>query len=144
MNRHLFVLITFCVVVFSASFFVGVTKDSTAAYSLSVVSFVCVVALYAAGVLGYKVGGSHLSLEAKVNTLEKENTELREAVTALAKSIYMVSSENAPAFGFKHSPGGLLEQYLTPVNHLIEGDIRATVEEDLKKLTFPQVSGRGA
>ena len=138
MNRHLFVLIAFCVVVFLASFYVAVTKDSTAAYSLSVVSFVCVVALYAAGVLGYKVGGSHLSLEAKVITLEKESTELKESVTALAKSIYMVSSENAPAFGFNHAPGGLLDQYLAPVNHLIEGDIRVTVEEDLKKLTHPQ------
>lgn len=138
MNRHLLFLIAFCVVVFLASFYVAVTKDSTAAYSLSVVSFVCVVALYAAGVLGYKVGGSHLSLEAKVNTLEKANTELKESVTALAKSIYMVSSENAPAYGFKHGPGELLEQYLAPVNHLIEGDIRATVEEDLKKLTYPQ------
>jgi ribosomal protein S13 len=124
--------------VFVASFFVAATKDSTAAYSLSVVSFVCVVSLYAAGVLGYKVGGSHLSLEAKVNTLEKENTELKESVTALAKSIYMVSSENAPAYGFDHAYSGLLDKYLTPVNHLIEGDIKATVEEDLKKLAYPK------
>ena len=138
MKRALFFLLAFCMVVFMASFFVAVSKESMAAYSLSGASFVCFVALYAAGVLGYKVGGSHISLEAKVEALENENTELKESVTALAKSIYMVSSENAPVFGFKHAPGGLLDQYLAPVNHLIEGDIRATVEEDLKKLTYPQ------
>lgn len=138
MKRALFFLLTFCMLVFMASFFVAVSKESTAAYSLSVVSFSCFVALYSAGVLGYKVGGSTLSLEDKVNTLEKENTELKESVTALAKSIYMVSSENAPAFGFNHSPDGLLDKYLAPVNHLIEGDIKASVEEDLKKLTYPQ------
>ena len=127
-------LIAFCVVVFIASFYVAVSRDSTPAYSLAVVSFVCIVALYAAGVLGYKVGGSYLSLEDKVQALEKEGTELKEAVTALLKTIYFVSSAEMPTDGRTAKHEAIIDKYLEPVRHLTPEDVKASVNDDIRRL----------
>jgi hypothetical protein len=135
-NKPLIFILAFLLVFSCSSFAAGVYLNSAAAFTLSGAALLPFVGIFAVGVLDYKVGGNQLTLEKRVNSLEKENTELKESVTALAKSIYMVSSENAPAFGFNHASGGLLDKYLAPVNHLINGDIKATVEEDLEKLTY--------
>lgn len=133
MNRHLLVLVSFCVAVFVASFYVAITKDSAPAYSLSVVSFVCVVALYAAGVLGYKVGGSQLSLEAKVNNLEQQNTELKEAVTALLKSLYVLEHGSSLWEGTTEKHYALVSKYLEPISHLVSDNVREQVVSDMAK-----------
>lgn len=137
-SKPLIFILAFLLVFSCASFTAGTYLNSAAAFTLAGAALLPFVGIFAVGVLDYKVGGHQLTLEKRVNSLEKENTELKESVTALAKSIYMVSSENAPAFGFNHTAGGLLEKYLAPINHLIEGDIKATVEEDLKNLTYPR------
>lgn len=136
MNRHLFILILFCVTVFVASFFVATSKESTAAYSLSIVSFACVVALYSAGVLGYKVGGNYLSLESKVSTLEKENTELKKSVTALLKSIYAMADGASRWDGPPEQHYKLIDEYLGPINHLVAPGAKDEVKADIAKL-FP-------
>lgn len=129
MNRHLFGLIAFCVVVFFVSFYVAFTKDSAASYSLSVVSFVCVVALYAAGVLGYKVGGSHLSLEAKVQALETKNTALQKLATALLKVMYVLSHPDTPMAVSSAEQHNLIDDYLKDIQDLVDDDVRAKVNE---------------
>tara|TARA_R110001599_G_scaffold171353_1_gene362250 strand:- start:256894 stop:257331 length:438 start_codon:yes stop_codon:yes gene_type:complete len=126
----LWFLFAFCCL----SFVTAAYLNSSGAFTLSGVALLLFIGIFAVGVLDYKVGGNQLTLEKRVNTLEKENTELKDSVTALAKSIYMISSENAPVYGFDHATDGLLDKYFAPVNHLIEGDIKATVEEDLKRL----------
>lgn len=132
MKRALIFLLVFCMVVFIASFFVAVSKESTASYSLAGVSFVCFVALYAAGILGYKVGGSHLSLEAKVEALESKNTELQESVTALLKAIYVLSHAETPMAGPSNEQYSLIDQYLSPIKHLVIGDVKASVDSDIQ------------
>ena len=128
---------TFCVVVFVASFFVASTKDSTAAYSLSVVSFVIFFALYSVGVLGYKIGGNYIQLETKVGNLEKESTELKELVTALLKSIYVLEHGASVWTGNTKEHHALVDEYLSPISHLFSGDIRSQVLSDIKKFNAP-------
>ncbi len=119
-----------------ASFYVAASKDSVAAYSLSVISFVCVFALYAVGVLGYKVGGNHLSLESKVRSLEQGNTELRESVTALIKSIYVMSDGASRWDGPPEEHYKLISEYLAPIAHLMSAGAKEQVAADIAKL-FP-------
>jgi hypothetical protein len=116
-----------------ASFYIAVTKDSTAAYSLSVVSFVCVVALYAAGVLGYKIGGNYLSLEAKVHTLEQEKEELKKAVSSLLKALYVIQDGAGRMGGAPISHQKLIEEYLEPIAHLVDKEAIEHAKTDIKR-----------
>lgn len=134
MKRSLIFLLSFCLVVFIASFYVAASKGSTAAYSLSVVSFACFVALYAVGVLGYKIGGNHISLEAKVETLEKESTELKQLVTALFKSIYVVAYAAGHWDCRTETQYKIMEEYLLPIGHLIDPDAKAQADADIARI----------
>lgn len=136
MKRSLILLLSFCLAVFMASFYVAASIDSTAAYSLSVVSFACFVALYAVGVLGYKIGGNYISLETKVETLEKESTELKKSVTALLKSIYAMADGASRWDGPPEQHYKLIDEYLGPINHLVAPGAKDEVKADIAKL-FP-------
>jgi len=122
--------------VFIASFYVATSKDSTAAYSLSVVSFACFVALYSAGVLGYKIGGNYISLETKVHTLEQESSELKKLVTALFKSIYVVSYAAGHWDCLTETQVKMMEEYFLPIGHLIDPDAKAQADADIARI-FP-------
>lgn len=134
MKRSLILLLSFCLVVFIASFYVAVSKDSTAAYSLSVVSFACFVALYSVGVLGYKIGGNYIQLETKVETLEKQNTELKQSVTALLKSLYVVAYSAGHWDCRTETQNKMIEEYLLPIGHLIDPDARAQADADIARI----------
>ena len=140
MKRSLIFLLSFCLIVFIASFYVAASKDSTAAYSLSVVSFACFVALYAVGVLGYKIGGNYISLETKVETLEKESTELKQSVTALLKSIYVMAHGASIWDGPTEHHNKLIADYLAPIKHLVDPNIQDQVNSDISKFMQPDNS----
>jgi len=133
MNRPLFVIISFCLIVFMASFYVAVWRDSTPAYSLAVTSFAFSVALYAVGFLGYKFGGSVVSLEAKVQNLETEASELKKSVSSLLKSIYVLEH----GLNFIDGPSAahykLVATYLEPISHLVSPDLREQVLTEIEK-----------
>lgn len=136
MTKSLIFILSFLFLLCVAAFAAGFYLNSASAFALSSAALVFFVAIFSVGVLDYKIGGNQVTLEKRVGSLEKENTELKQSVTALAKAIYMVSSENAPAFGFNRAQFKLVDDTLAPINHLIDGDIKAAAEEDLKKVIY--------
>ena len=132
-NKPLIFILIFLGVLCVASFIAGVNLNSAAAFALSSLALLAFVAIFAVGVLDYKVGGNQLTLEKRVGTLEKENTELKESVTALLKTIYFVNSPEMPIDGLSAKHHAIIEQYLKPVKHLITEDVEALVNNDIKK-----------
>lgn len=108
-----------------------------APYALAVVSFACFVALYAVGVLDYKVGGRHISLEPKVQSLENSNTELKKSITALLKSLYVLSHADTPIDGPSKNQHWLIDHYLSSISHLIPDDAKAEVNRDMNVIANP-------
>ena len=129
MKRPLIFLLIFCLVVFIVSFYL-------AAYSLSVVSFACFVALYSVGLLGYKIGGNYIQLETKVESLEKQNTELKQSVTALFKSLYVVSYAAGHWDCLTETQNKMIEEYFVPIGHLIDPNAKAQADADIARI-FP-------
>lgn len=94
----------------------------------------CFVVLYAAGALGYKVGGSHISLEAKAHTLEQEKEELKTASTALPKSLYIVLMSGGALSVMLKSNKKLIDQYLSDASNIIDIEAKSVVDRDLDAL----------
>lgn len=130
MNRQITAILVFCLIVFACSFYFGVTKEASV-LSVSLASFLCFVALYAAGFLGYKVGGSHLSLEAKVHNLELEREEQRKAVSALIKVLYVVYDGAGRIGGGLSSHDQLIEKYLAPIEDFVDKD---SIQEAIREI----------
>lgn len=128
-NKPLIFVLAFLIVFSCASFVAGVYLNSAAAFTLSGAALLPFVGIFAVGVLDYKVGGSQLILERRVNSLEKENTELKESVTALLKSIYVLSHPDSPAAGPSIEQYKLIDEYLQPIQHLVAGDVRGEVSK---------------
>ena len=122
-------LFLFCV----ASFIAGVSLNSSAAFALSGASLLPFVGIFAVGVLDYKVGGTQLTLEKRVQGLEQENTELRKSVTALLKSLYVTYH----AAGHWDCPtedhDRLFSEYLLPITHLVAPGVKEQVDADIAK-----------
>ena len=132
MPKALSIILAFLLVMCLAAFTAGIILNSAAAFGLSGVALIPLVALYAAGVLGYKVGGSQLSLEAKVHNLETEEAELRAAVSALVKSLYVIQDGSGKMGGGPASHQNLIDRYLTPVDHLMSANLREQVMAELE------------
>lgn len=136
MKKSLVFIFGFLLILCVSSFIAGWSLGFAAPFYLSAVSLILFGLLFFLEILGYEIGGSLVTIRKQLNNLEQQNTELKESVTALAKAIYMVSSENAPAFGFNRAQSTLIDNTLAPINHLIDGDIKAAAEEDLKKVIY--------
>ena len=128
-NRSLIFILAFLLVFSCSSFAAGVYLNSAAAFTLSGAALLSFVGIFAVGVLDYKVGGNQLTLEKRVNSLEKENTELTESVTSLLKSIYVLSHPDSPVAGPSVEQYKLIDEYLSPIRHLVVGDVRAEVSK---------------
>lgn len=131
MKNPLIFILLFLFLLCVASFIAGVKLDSGAAFALSGAALLPFVGIFAVGVLDYKVGGSQLTLEKRVNSLEKENTELKESVTALLKAIYVLGHAETPIGGPSCEQYNLIDQYLSPIKHLVIGDVKASVDRDI-------------
>lgn len=138
MNKPLTFILGFLLVLCVASFTAGIQLNSAAAFGLCGVSLLPLVALYAAGVLGYKVGGSQLSLEATVHNLEQQQEELRKSVSALLKSMHVISHGASIWDGLTENHNKLISDYLAPIKHLIDPNIQDQVNADISKFMPPE------
>jgi hypothetical protein len=130
--------LSFLFVLCVASFIAGSYLNSTAAFSLSGLALTFFVGIFAVGVLDYKIGGAQLSLERRVNTLEQENTDLKISVTALLKSIYVMSHGASIWDGPTENHRKLLSEYLQPITHLVPPGTEEQVNADISKFTPPE------
>lgn len=138
MKKPLTFILSFLLVLCVASFIVGASINSAAAFGLSGVALLPFVGIFSVGVLDYKVGGNQLTLEKRVNNLEQENTDLRESVTALLKSIYVMSHGASCWDGPSDNHNKLVSEYLAPINHLIDSNIQNQVNADIAKFMTPE------
>jgi hypothetical protein len=132
MTKSLAAILAFLLAMCLSAFAAGVFLNSAGAFGLSGAALIPLVALYAAGVLGYKVGGSQLSLEAKVHNLETEKEELKLAVSALVKSLYVIQDGAGRMDGGPSSHQDLIKQYLAPVDHLMSANLYEQVMSDIR------------
>lgn len=130
-NKPLVWLLVFCFLVFVASFAVAIWKDAAACYPLAVIAFASLVALYAAGVLGYKVGGSNLSLESKVQVLDQENKQLREVTNTLLKCLLVVVDGAVRLGGPGKLHQAIIDEYLQSIQPLIEQNLQQNVLKEV-------------
>lgn len=120
-----------------ASFIAGVQLNSGAAFGLSGAALLPLVGIFAVGVLDYKVGGTQLTLEKRVQGLEQQNTELQKSVTALLKSIYVMSHGASIWDGPTEHHHKLLSEYLLPISHLISQGAKEQADADIAKFFAP-------
>ena len=123
-------LFAFIFVVFVLAFFKGFYDNSTPAYSLAVPAFICFVAVYAAEILGYQVGGAQLSLQKRVTSLEQENTELKTVAKALWKSIYALDKGDSFYGNDAAQNHSLVDQYLASIREFVDPGLQAEVAAD--------------
>lgn len=138
MNKPLTFILGFLLVLCVASFIAGYQLNSAAAFALAGAALLPFVGVFAVGVLDYKVGGSQLTLEKRVNSLEKENTELKESVTALLKSIYVMAHGASIWDGPTENHNKLISDYLAPIKHLVDPNIQDQVNADISKFMPPE------
>jgi hypothetical protein len=136
MKKPLTFILSFLLVICVASLIVGAQLNSASAFALSSAALVFFVAIFVVGVLDYKIGGSQVTLERRVGSLEKENTELKTSVTALLKSLYAVADGASRWDGVPKHHHDLIDKYLEPINHLIPLNIKEQVKADIK-VHFP-------
>lgn len=134
MKKSLALILSFLTLICIASFIAGAYLNSAAAFGLSTVSLCLFVAIFAVEVLEYKIGGHQVTIEKRLGSLEKDNIELKEAVTSLLKSIYLLSHPNTPIGGPSQEMHQLIDKYLAPIKHLILEDVKVTVELDLNNI----------
>ena len=133
MKKSLIFILSFLLLLTVASFIVGTQLNSAAAFALSGTALLPFVGIFAVGVLDYKVGGNQLTLEKRVNNLEQENTDLRESVSALLKSIYVMAHGASIWDGPTEHHNKLISDYLAPIEHLIDPNIQHQVNADIAK-----------
>lgn len=133
MSKPLIFLLSFLLILCTAAFIAGYQLNSASAFALSGAALLPFVGVFAVGVLDYKVGGSQLTLERRMNSLEKENTELKEVVTALLKSLYALEHGSSLWEGTTDKHYDLVSQYLKPISHLFPSDIKEQVVADMSK-----------
>jgi hypothetical protein len=134
MDKKLLFILAFLLLLCVSSFVAGVYLNSPFAFALSGAALLPFVLIFAVGILDYKVGGTHLTLEKRVNHLEQESKELRDSVTALLKSIYVMSHGASILGGPTDYHRQLLSEYLHPVNHLVAPGTQDQVNDDIAKL----------
>lgn len=131
------IVVIFCLLVFLASCCIASSTESLGAYTLALVSFVCTIAIYCVGFLGYKIGGNYLSLESKVQDLETQTSELKIAVIALIKSTYLLTHRDTLHDGHSAEQLLIFEKYIEPIKHLVTSDIKKEVDADMSKISNP-------
>lgn len=138
MKKPLIFILIFLALLCVAAFGAGVHLNAASAFGLSSVALVFFVAIFAVGVLDYKIGGSQVTLEKRIGSLEKENTDLRISVTALLKSLYVMSHGASCYGGPSTNHAKLVSEYLSPINHLIDPNIKDQVNADIAKFMQPE------
>ena len=136
MDKKLTFILSFLLLFCVSSFIVGTSLNSASAFALSGAALLPFVGIFAVGVLDYKVGGNQLTLEKRVNNLEQENTDLKESVTALLKSIYALADGASRWDGPSDKHKNLVAGYLKPIGHIVPHDTQEQVSADIAKL-FP-------
>jgi hypothetical protein len=121
-------------VIFLATLYRGLCADSAAILSFSGASLFAFLAFYAVGVLGYKVGGQHISLEATLHNLAQEQEQLKTVSTALLKSIYVVAANGGALSGMPRTHEELITKYLSQAAKFIEPGAKEAVLEEIKAL----------
>lgn len=134
MNKKLLFIPSFLFLFCIASLVAGFCLNSTAAFTISGGSLTFFVVLYAVGILDCKIGGSQITLEKRVDTLEHTNTELQTIVTALFKAFYLLSDAASRLGGPSEQRRKLALEYLQTINHLIAPDVQKQVDADIAKL----------
>lgn len=127
-------LLLFLLAVFGISFYTAITKESTLAYSFATIVFLCLFALCASEFLQYKVDTQLVSLSREVTNLEQQNKELRSAVSALLKTLYVIEHGSSVWSGVTESHWRLIDGYLEPIQHLVAGNPKAEAAGDIAKL----------
>jgi ribosomal protein S13 len=135
MDKKLMFILSFLFVICAASFIAAATLNSSTAFMLCLGALTFFVAIFAVGVLDYRVGGTQITLDKRVGTLEHENTELKELVTALGKCFYALSDGASRLGGPSEQHFKLVSEYMKPISHLLTADVRKQVQTDISKFS---------
>jgi len=118
----------------------AVRTDSAGAWALTNIAFIVAMAAIFVGLLGWKVGGSQLSLEARVTDLATESEKVRHVVDALIKSMVVMID------GYSNTPTRehfrLLGTYVGRIKHLGSADVIEHAKADLEELRQTSSLGR--
>lgn len=124
-------LLVACVAVFVISFYAAYQSNSTGAYALASISFLAFFAAYCVGVLDYKVGGSQIALEKKVQDLQQGEEELKKIVNTLLR-ISLVVAEGARRFGGpREKHRAIIERHIKTIEHLVEPNFMAKTMDEV-------------
>ncbi|WP_461175465.1 hypothetical protein [Uliginosibacterium flavum] len=107
--------------------------DSSGAWSLASVSFICFIVIFLAEVLGYKVSSSHLSLEKQVNALEERHKELQEVVSATLRILLVMTSKHRFFDGPTDVQRKLAAEYLEPIKKYVVGVSSEEIDAIIQK-----------
>lgn len=135
MNKlPLALILIFLFLVFLVFGYVGIVRNSTPAYTLAGIALAFFVALWAAGILGYKVGGAHLSLQKEVQTLAQDNKELRIITTTLVKIILTVMDGSYRVSGPADRHEKLTDKYIESISEFLDPDIIEQWNKDISSI----------
>ena len=124
MNKlSLAIILIFLFLVFLIFGYVGIVQQSTPAYSLAGSALVFLVALWAVGILDYKIGGATISLEKEVKALAQDNKELRIITTTLVKTIFAVMDASYRVGGPTKEHENLTAKYIDSISKYLDADI---------------------
>jgi hypothetical protein len=127
----LWVAIALPIVTFFGAASVALRFDLAGAWVLATTAFVFTMAAIFVGLLGWKVGGSTLTLERKIDEVRRENHELRGVVNALLKSVtvlaYGASKGELPPELWR-----LLGTYMGRIKHLGSPNLVAEATQEIK------------
>ncbi|MBU4609121.1 hypothetical protein IMZ29_00700 [Achromobacter sp. GG226] len=101
---------------------------STGAFNFAIVVFVVLAAVVAFAILDIQFSSPHLSLQKRVDMLERENKEIRELAEALLRTQYVFA--DIGRYPLMDGPSlmhtQLIERYLDPIRR----HLNPTLEED--------------
>ena len=124
-------ILLFLFLIFVIFGYLGVIRASTPAYSLAGIALVFFVPLWAAGILGYKVGGTHLSLEKEVKSLAQDNIELKAITTTLVKILLTVMDGSYRVSGPTKGHEKLADKYIESISQFLDPQIAEQWNKDI-------------
>lgn len=124
MNKlPLTIILIFLFLVFILFGYVGITTNSTPAYTIACSALAFLVALWAVGILDYKIGGATISLQKEVKALAQDNKELRLITTTLVKTIFAVMDASYRVGGPTKEHENLTSKYIDSISKYLDVDI---------------------
>jgi len=134
MKTKLFFIFLFLIIFCIFSFIAGWMLKLSAPFYLSAISLVLLAALFLLEILGYEIGGSHITIRKKIDDLEQQNKELKKILTALYKTMLVYEHGNSIWAGVTDDHHQLINEYLKPIEHFIEINIKEQVKNDLEAI----------